>query len=80
MLNIIILSIVATGIAIGDLVQIFSYSPNRKRKWRIVIILSLFGMLFTEAAISAAPATTQSILGLWILPLVAGVIGNYVNS
>jgi chromate transport protein ChrA len=71
--------IVFIGLVVADIMQIFSRSHDRKRKWRIVIIISLFGILFTPSVFSI-PSVTQSVMVLWGLFIVAGIIGNYVNA
>jgi len=80
MINTIILTIVLIGIGAADIFQIFSYAHNRKRRARIVIVLSLFGMLFTQAAYGTSSPFGQLIMVIWGIFLLVGVIGNYINS
>jgi hypothetical protein len=75
----IIMVLVLVGLAVADVMQIFSHSYNSKRKWRIVIVISLFGLIFTQAVL-ASSSWGESVMVAWGLSLAAGVIGNYVNS
>ena len=80
MVGTIVMTTIMIGIGVADVMQIFSRAYNRKRKWKIIIILSLFGILFTQASLGTSFTWGQVTMTLWGLSLAAGVIGNYVNS